>query len=235
MQSAIPSQLSLTHRSGSLQESLAGKTLLVIGATAFVAACAHISLPLPFTPVPLTLQKLRRHPGRHGARPHRRFLRDGSLSRRRRPRTSGLHPQRRVPPAWLICSAPKRRLSLLLPIGRSDRRLGGTHHATSDHTLQKRSPGRHRRDSAHLPPRRRLVRLLRPPQRLCGLVTRRCALYPRRNRKDHCRRRHLPLNPALASVLTGQPQVCIFSPTQSRRMNSAHLTIFHLQQGLIAS
>jgi len=56
MQSAIPSQLGLTHRAGSLQESLAGKALLVVGATAFVAACAHISLPLPFTPVPLTLQ-----------------------------------------------------------------------------------------------------------------------------------------------------------------------------------
>ena len=56
MQSAIPTQLGLTHRIGSLQESLVGKTLLVIGATAFVAACAHISLPLPFTPVPLTLQ-----------------------------------------------------------------------------------------------------------------------------------------------------------------------------------
>ncbi len=56
MQSAIPSQLSLTHRFGSLQESLAGKIFLAIGATAFVAACAHISLPLPFTPVPLTLQ-----------------------------------------------------------------------------------------------------------------------------------------------------------------------------------
>jgi biotin transport system substrate-specific component len=56
MQSAIPSQLGLTHRTGSLQESLAGKTFLVIGATAFVAACAHISLPLLFTPVPLTLQ-----------------------------------------------------------------------------------------------------------------------------------------------------------------------------------
>jgi biotin transport system substrate-specific component len=56
MQSAIPSQLGLTHRSGSLQESLAGKALLIVGATAFVAACAHISLPLPFTPVPLTLQ-----------------------------------------------------------------------------------------------------------------------------------------------------------------------------------
>jgi biotin transport system substrate-specific component len=56
MQSALSSQLGLTHRSGSLQESLAGKTLLVIGATAFVAACAHVSFPLPFTPVPLTLQ-----------------------------------------------------------------------------------------------------------------------------------------------------------------------------------
>jgi biotin transport system substrate-specific component len=56
MQSAIPSQLGLTHRTGSLQDSLAGKTLFVLGATLFVAACAHISLPLPFTPVPLTLQ-----------------------------------------------------------------------------------------------------------------------------------------------------------------------------------
>src|SRR6202047_3749850 len=56
MQSAIPSQLGLAHRTESFQESLAGKTLLVIGATAFVAACAHISFPLPFTPVPLTLQ-----------------------------------------------------------------------------------------------------------------------------------------------------------------------------------
>jgi biotin transport system substrate-specific component len=56
MQSAISSQVGTTHRSGSLWESLAGKVLLVIGATAFVAACAHISLPLPFTPIPLTLQ-----------------------------------------------------------------------------------------------------------------------------------------------------------------------------------
>ncbi|MEI9979597.1 MAG: biotin transporter BioY [Edaphobacter sp.] len=54
MQSAIPSQLGLTQRT-SLQDSLAGKALLVIGASAFVAVCAHISLPLPFTPVPLIL------------------------------------------------------------------------------------------------------------------------------------------------------------------------------------
>src|SRR6267154_5690284 len=56
MQSAIPSQLGLTHRSGSLQESLSGKLVLTVAASAFVAICAHISLPLPFTPVPLTLQ-----------------------------------------------------------------------------------------------------------------------------------------------------------------------------------
>src|SRR3954462_15823909 len=56
MQSSIPSQLDITHPSGSIQESLGAKTLLVIGATAFVAACAHLSFPLPFTPVPLTLQ-----------------------------------------------------------------------------------------------------------------------------------------------------------------------------------
>jgi biotin transport system substrate-specific component len=56
MQSAIPSQLGLTHRTGSLQKSLTGKILLIVGATAFVGACAHISFPLPFTPVPLTLQ-----------------------------------------------------------------------------------------------------------------------------------------------------------------------------------
>jgi biotin transport system substrate-specific component len=56
MQSALPSQLGLTQRAELLQDSLVGKTLLVVGATAFVGACAHISLPLPFTPVPLTLQ-----------------------------------------------------------------------------------------------------------------------------------------------------------------------------------
>jgi biotin transport system substrate-specific component len=55
MQSAISSQLGLNQRIGFLQDSLAGKALLVIGASAFVAACAHISLPLPFTPVPLIL------------------------------------------------------------------------------------------------------------------------------------------------------------------------------------
>jgi biotin transport system substrate-specific component len=55
MQSAIPSELGIKQRTGSFQNSMTGKTLLVIGASAVVAACAHISLPLPFTPVPLIL------------------------------------------------------------------------------------------------------------------------------------------------------------------------------------
>jgi biotin transport system substrate-specific component len=36
--------------------SLSGRIALIVAATAFVAVCAHISVPLPFTPVPLTLQ-----------------------------------------------------------------------------------------------------------------------------------------------------------------------------------
>src|SRR5437016_10399876 len=34
----------------------AKQAALVVGASWFVAACAHITIPLPFTPVPLTLQ-----------------------------------------------------------------------------------------------------------------------------------------------------------------------------------
>src|ERR1700676_1980350 len=36
----------------------AGQVAIVIGASLFVALCARIALPLPFTPVPLTLQNL---------------------------------------------------------------------------------------------------------------------------------------------------------------------------------
>lgn len=56
MQSAISSQSALTHSSRTLPESVPGRISLAIAATALVAACAHVSLPLPFTPVPLTLQ-----------------------------------------------------------------------------------------------------------------------------------------------------------------------------------
>jgi biotin transport system substrate-specific component len=56
MQSAISAHSGLIHRTKTLQESVPGRIVLAFAATALVAACAHVSLPLPFTPVPLTLQ-----------------------------------------------------------------------------------------------------------------------------------------------------------------------------------
>jgi biotin transport system substrate-specific component len=56
MQSAVQTHSWLMQPSTSILESLTGKMLLVVAATGFVAACAHISIPLPFTPVPITLQ-----------------------------------------------------------------------------------------------------------------------------------------------------------------------------------
>ena len=56
MQSVISAQSGLTHRTRTLHESVPGRIVLAFAATAVVAACAHVSLPLPFTPVPLTLQ-----------------------------------------------------------------------------------------------------------------------------------------------------------------------------------
>ena len=37
------------------QETLAGKATLAVAGSLLVAACAHLAVPLPFTPVPLTL------------------------------------------------------------------------------------------------------------------------------------------------------------------------------------
>jgi biotin transport system substrate-specific component len=56
MQSTVTSQSVLTHSLVSAHETLAGKTMIVIAASIFVAACAHLSIPLPFTPVPITMQ-----------------------------------------------------------------------------------------------------------------------------------------------------------------------------------
>lgn len=38
-----------------LRQSLYGRIFLAISATAFVAVCAHVSVPLPYTPVPIVL------------------------------------------------------------------------------------------------------------------------------------------------------------------------------------
>jgi biotin transport system substrate-specific component len=56
MPSALQTQPRLLYPSASAWEPRTGKILLAIVATGFVAACAHISVPLPFTPVPITLQ-----------------------------------------------------------------------------------------------------------------------------------------------------------------------------------
>jgi biotin transport system substrate-specific component len=43
-------------RERSLAFEIARQTVLVVGGSLFVALCARITIPLPFTPVPLTLQ-----------------------------------------------------------------------------------------------------------------------------------------------------------------------------------
>ena len=46
----------LAQRTESFTRTLPGKATLVVAASVLVAVSAHISFPLPFTPVPLTLQ-----------------------------------------------------------------------------------------------------------------------------------------------------------------------------------
>jgi biotin transport system substrate-specific component len=55
MQATLPTSLSYTRPERAFHQTLSGKIVFTMAASAFVAACAHVSLPLPFTPVPLTL------------------------------------------------------------------------------------------------------------------------------------------------------------------------------------
>jgi biotin transport system substrate-specific component len=43
---------------GTLNQTLGGKIVLAVSASFFVAVCARVSVPLPFTPVPLTFSDL---------------------------------------------------------------------------------------------------------------------------------------------------------------------------------
>jgi biotin transport system substrate-specific component len=58
MQSTIPIRVGNSGTVSDLGRSATGKVFLAVGATAFVALCAHISFPIYFTPVPITLQTL---------------------------------------------------------------------------------------------------------------------------------------------------------------------------------
>lgn len=57
MQSTFSAPQGLAQSSTrSFAESLPGRAVLIVAATVFIAVCAHITVPLPFTPVPLTMQ-----------------------------------------------------------------------------------------------------------------------------------------------------------------------------------
>lgn len=58
MQVANPTQAAPRWTPAALNQTLSGKIALVLAASLFVALCAHASVRLPFTPVPLTLGDL---------------------------------------------------------------------------------------------------------------------------------------------------------------------------------
>ncbi|WP_263381190.1 biotin transporter BioY [Granulicella arctica] len=55
MQSTLSTNLDSVVSANSFADSLAGKAAFAVAATGLMALAAHISLPLPFSPVPLTL------------------------------------------------------------------------------------------------------------------------------------------------------------------------------------
>lgn len=58
MQSTLPIQVGAAQDIIRMPRSIPGKFALAVSATAFVAVCAHVSIPLYFTPVPITLQTM---------------------------------------------------------------------------------------------------------------------------------------------------------------------------------
>jgi biotin transport system substrate-specific component len=56
MQTALPIQIQSAQGIRQLPRTLSGKAVLALSATALVALSAHVSVPLYFTPVPITLQ-----------------------------------------------------------------------------------------------------------------------------------------------------------------------------------
>ena len=56
MHPVTSSHSGLIENAKPLHETLPGRVVLTVAATLFVAACAHVSIPLFFTPVPITLQ-----------------------------------------------------------------------------------------------------------------------------------------------------------------------------------
>lgn len=57
MQTALTNRFGLS-RTGAFRSTLLGKLILGLAATVVIALAAHVAFPLPFTPVPFTLQPL---------------------------------------------------------------------------------------------------------------------------------------------------------------------------------
>jgi biotin transport system substrate-specific component len=58
MHTANPASTSTRLTLSEISQTLPGKIVLAVSASAFVALCAHASIRLPFTPVPITLSDL---------------------------------------------------------------------------------------------------------------------------------------------------------------------------------
>ena len=56
MQPMTSSHSGLLSGTQPLHKTLTGRIILILAATVFMAICAHVSIPLFFTPVPITLQ-----------------------------------------------------------------------------------------------------------------------------------------------------------------------------------
>jgi hypothetical protein len=113
MQTVIANSSRATNLTG-FAATIPGRILIGLGATVVVAAAAHVAIPLPFTPVPLTLQPLA-------------VL---GLPGRRRDGTSCIQPNG----SWWSCAVgwPDRRLFDGLSAGgrrrwRTDARASHTH------------------------------------------------------------------------------------------------------------
>jgi biotin transport system substrate-specific component len=57
-EAASQSRAALPIQLDAFSHTLTGKAVIVVAASLFVAVCAHLVVPLPFTPVPLTLADL---------------------------------------------------------------------------------------------------------------------------------------------------------------------------------
>ena len=192
MQSSLPLHLGAAEDLKQFPRTIPGKIVLAIAASAFVALCAHVSVPLYFTPVPLTLQTFAVILVGLALGPIVGASAMVPLPRRGRHRPARLQSERpwRSRPA----PGPHRRLPLLLPTRRSlrrSRRADLPWHPSRPFPICRSPARRSRRQRLHFRDGRRLDRPLPPRRYRSHMVLSRRAIPARRNRQSLRRRRHL--------------------------------------------